>query len=270
MVHLKSKRELAIMRENADLVGRALAEVGRHVRPGVTTAKLDRIAEEYIRDHGAVPAFKGYKVGSNVFPATLCISVNEEVVHGIPGSYALREGDLISVDCGVRKNKYYGDSAYTFPVGEISEANRRLCRITYEALYKGIEQAVAGNRVGDISHAVQWHCESHGYGVVRDLVGHGVGRKLHEDPQVPNFGDPNKGRKLKPGTTICIEPMINRGTHEVDTDPDGWTIRTADRQPSAHYEHMVVVQRGQAEILSTFAYIEAVIEAPYKRELIHG
>ncbi len=254
------------MRASADLVGRTLAEVARHVHPGVTTQTLDRVAEEYVRSHRAEPAFKGYRVGQlPPFPGTLCVSVNDVVVHGIPGGYELQEGDLISVDCGVKLDGYYGDSAYTFAVGEISDDDIRLCQVTYEALHEGVARAVHGNRVGDISYAVQSYCEERGYGVVRDLVGHGIGRKLHEDPQVPNYGRRGTGRKLKQGTTICIEPMINRGTYAVGTDPDGWTIRTADGAPSAHYEHMVVVRRGEPEVLSTFAYIEEVIEAPYNK-----
>lgn len=265
MIHLKSAREIDRLRESADLVGRTLAEVARHVRAGVTTAELDAVAEDFIRTHGAEPAFKGYRVGQNVFPGTLCTSVNDVVVHGIPGAYALQDGDLLSVDCGVELNGYYGDYAYTFAVGTISPEDAALCRVTYEALNKGVQKAVVGNRIGDISSAVQTHCEAHGYGVVRELVGHGIGRSLHEDPQVPNFGRPGRGRKLKRGLSICIEPMINRGTADVTTDEDGWTVRTADGLPSAHYEHMVVVQDGQAEVLSTFAYIEDVIDAPYKQ-----
>lgn len=267
MIHLKSEREIEQLRASADLVGRTLAEVGRHVRPGVTTAELDAVAEDFIRSHGAEPAFKGYQVGKMVFPASLCVSVNDVVVHGIPGDYRLQEGDLVSADCGVLLGGYYGDSAYTFAVGRLSAENARLCRVTYEALMEGVSRAVAGGRVGDISHAVQTYCEGRGYGVVRDLVGHGIGRRLHEDPQVPNYGQRGAGRKLKEGLTICIEPMINRGTFEVTTDADGWTVRAEDGLPSAHYEHMVVVRRGQPEILSTFAYIEAVVEAPYRQEI---
>jgi len=254
------------MHASADLVGRTLAEVARRIDVGVTTAALDRVAEDFIRSHGAEPAFKGYRVGSlTPFPGTLCVSVNDVVVHGIPGAYAFQEGDLVSVDCGVLLNGYYGDSAYTFGVGEISEEAAQLCRVTYEALQEGVAQAVHGHRVGDISFAVQSYCEARGYGVVRDLVGHGIGRKLHEEPQVPNYGRRGTGRKLKEGTTLCIEPMINRGTYAVTTGADGWTIRTADGAHSAHYEHMLVVRRGQAEVLSTFAYIEAEIEAPYNK-----
>lgn len=275
MIHLKSEREIDLLRESAHLVGRTLAEVGRHIRPGVTTAALDAVAEDFIRSHGATPAFKGYRVGKLVFPASLCTSVNDVVVHGIPGEVALQEGDLVSVDCGVLLNGYYGDSAYTFAVGKLSEENALLCRTTYESLYEGVARSVAGNRVGDISAAVQDHCEARGYGVVRDLVGHGIGRSLHEDPQVPNYGRQGTGRKLKEGLTICIEPMINRGTFEVVTDEDGWTVRADDGLPSAHYEHMVVIRPGKPEILSTFEYIEAVVEPPYRQatqnqELTHG
>ena len=264
MVHLKSQREIDQMRESADLVGRTLAEVAQHVEVGVTLLELDAVAEDYIRTHNATPAFKGYQVGSNVFPNTLCTSVNDVVVHGIPTDYALQEGDVLSIDCGVQLNDYYGDSAYTFLVGTPSDKDVALCKATYDALHRGIDQAVAGNRVGDIGAAVQAFCEAEGYGVVRDLVGHGIGRSLHEDPQVPNYGRPGKGRRLKRGLTVCIEPMVNRGTPEVNTDADGWTIRAADGQPSAHYEHMVVVRNGEAEVLSTFAYIEDVLPSvPY-------
>ncbi len=264
MVHVKSEREIEALRRSADLVGRALAEVGRHVRPGVTTAELDAVAEDYVRTHGAKPAFKGHSHGEHVFPATLCTSVNDAVVHGIPDGYALREGDLFSVDCGVILDGYVGDSAYTFAVGEIAPEDVRLCRVTYEALHRGVEQAVAGNRIGDIGHAVEQHCA--GYGVVRDLCGHGVGRGLWEEAQGPNYGQRGRGRKLRAGLAICIEPMVNRGTAEVTTDADGWTVRTADGAASAHYEHMVVVREGQPEVLSTFEYIEEAVDAPYKQE----
>jgi methionyl aminopeptidase len=273
MIHLKSAREIAYMRSSADLVGRTLAEVAKYIRPGVTTVELDTVAEEFIRQNGATPAFKGYQVGAQVFPNTLCISVNEAVVHGIPGQYVLQEGDLVSVDCGVLLDGYYGDSAYTFGVGEISEENARLCRVTYEALVRGVEEAVAGQRIGDISYAVESHCAPHDYGIVKELVGHGIGRKLHEDPQVPNYGQRGKGRKLKEGLCICIEPMVNRGTAEVVTAADGWTVSAADSLPSAHYEHMVVVQRGTPEVLTTFDYIEDVISLPpyqYSVEVTHG
>jgi methionyl aminopeptidase len=268
MIHLKSQREIDRMRESADLVGRTLGEVARHVEPGATLEELDAIAEDYIRTHGAEPAFKGYEVGQNVFPNTLCTSVNDVVVHGIPDDYALQEGDLLSVDCGVKLDGYYGDSAFTFAVGPIDDADAALCRVTYEALYRGIEQATAGQRIGDVSNAVQTHCEEHGYGVVRDLVGHGIGQELHEDPQIPNFGRAGRGRTLKPGLTACIEPMVNRGTADVTTDADGWTIRAADGQPSAHYEHMIVVRDGEAEVLSTFEYVEDVVQPPYQMDAL--
>lgn len=263
-VHLKTEAEIELLRASADLVSRTLAEVAAHVKPGVTTHKLDEIAESFVRDHGAEPAFKGYTVGRAVFPATLCVSVNDVVVHGIPGDDELREGQIISVDCGVVLDGFYGDSAYTFGVGEVSDELRALCTATYDSLQLAIEATIAGGRIGDISSAVQTHCEARGYGVVKDLVGHGIGRSLHEAPQVPNFGRRGVGRKLKAGTVICIEPMINLGSPGVQTDDDMWTVRTADGRPSAHYEHMVVVQRGGAEVLTTFDYIERVTEPPYE------
>lgn len=265
MVVLKSDREIELMRQAADLVSRTLAEVGKIIEPGVTTSKLDAIAEEFIRDNGAEPAFKGYKVGSLVFPATLCISMNDEVVHGIPGDYELQDGDLASVDCGVVLNGYYGDSAYTFGIGEISDEDAELCRVTLESLKKGVEQTVAGKRVGDISYAIQTHCESHGFGVVKDLVGHGIGRKMHEPPQIPNFGDRGSGKKLKKGMVLCIEPMINRDSPEVVTDADGWTVRTADGQSSAHYEQMVAIGSKGPIVLTSFDYITDVRDAPYNQ-----
>jgi methionyl aminopeptidase len=268
MIHLKSAREVDHLRESADLVGRTLAEVARHVEVGVTTAELDAVAEDFIRTHGAEPAFKGYEISSSIppFPGTLCTSINDVVVHGIPDDRPLQSGDLLSVDCGVKLNGYYGDSAYTFAIGEISAEDAALCRVTYDALNKGVAKAVVGNRVGDISSTIEAFCEQRGYGVVRDLVGHGIGRSLHEDPQVPNYGEPGRGRRLRSGLSVCIEPMINRGIGEVTTDDDGWTVRTADRLPSAHYEHMVVVREGQPEVLSTFEYIEDVIDAPYHEQ----
>lgn len=264
MVHLKSEYEIERMRASADLVGRTLGEVARHIAPGVTTGYLDSIADEFIAAHGATSAFKGYKVGKNVFPATLCTSVNDEVVHGIPGNTPLENGDLVSIDCGVVLDGYYGDSAYTFMVGESSKANEALCCVTYDALQSAVDKAIAGNRLGDIGWAVQERCDAGGFGIVRDLVGHGIGQNLHEEPQVPNFGRPGNGRKLREGLVICIEPMINRGGPGVLTDADGWTVRTSDGFPSAHYEHMVVVRRGNAEVLTTFSYIEDVLEVlPY-------
>ncbi len=257
MNRLKSDEEIEILRENNLLVSQTLAEVARHIRPGVTTRELDRIAEEFILDHGAIPGFKGY----GGFPATLCTSVNDQVVHGIPSEYELKEGDIISVDCGVIRNGFYGDSAYTFAVGEVDPEKEELMRVTRECLEKGVEQAVAGNRVGDIGHAVQQHAESHGFSVVRELVGHGLGKKLHEPPEVPNFGKRGRGPKLREGMVICIEPMINMGVKEVYQDRDGWTIHTADRKPSAHYEYAVAVRKNKADILTTFAYIEEVLKS---------
>lgn len=260
MIQIKSEREIGLLRESASLVAHTLAEVGRRVEPGVTPLELDAVAETFIRDHGGEPAFKGHEAGGEVFPATLCTSVGSAVVHGIPSDTPLQAGDLLSVDCGVFLNKYVGDSAYTFAVGEISEEDRRLCRVTYESLMLGVEQAVAGRYTGDIGAAVEEHCA--GYGIVHDLCGHGVGRSLWEDPQVPNHGPAGEGTKLRSGLVICIEPMINQGAAEVKTDPDGWTVRTADASTSAHYEHMVAVREGKPEILSTFEPIERAIGAP--------
>jgi len=253
---VKSEEEIVYIKNSSLLVGKTLAEVARRVKPGVMTITLDKIAEEFIRDNGAVPAFKGYEG----FPATLCVSTNEQVVHGIPGNRELKDGDIVSIDCGTIMNGYYGDSAFTFTVGEVDEAVLNLLRVTKESLYKGIEQAVAGKRVGDIGHAVQNHVEQYGYTVVRDLVGHGIGKNLHEKPEIPNYGRKGSGVKLVEGMTICIEPMINLGTRMVIQEKDGWTIRTADRKPSAHYEHAVVIRKGESEILSTFDYIDSVIK----------
>ncbi|MBU1369843.1 MAG: type I methionyl aminopeptidase [Bacteroidetes bacterium] len=255
MIYIKTDDEIEIQRESSLLVGKTLAEVAKHVAPGISTIQLDSIAETFIRDHGAVPGFKGY----GGFPGSLCISVNDQVVHGIPDDKLLKEGDIVSIDCGVLKNGFYGDSAYTFAVGEISEELELLLKRTKEALYLGIEQAVAGKRIGDIGYAIQSHAEQFGYGVVRELVGHGVGRKLHEKPEVPNYGRRGAGVKLKVNMVLAIEPMINLGGRSVKQEADGWTIRTLDRKPSAHFEHDVVVRQGEADILSTFAYIEEVL-----------
>lgn len=222
------------------------------IRPGIRTIELDRAAEEFIRDHGGIPGFKGY----NGFPYTLCISVNEQVVHGFPGNRELQDGDIVSVDCGVLMNGFYGDSAYTFPIGEVAQEVMLLLKRTKESLYKGIEMAVDGKRTGDIGFAVQTHAERYGYSVVRDLVGHGLGRNLHEKPEVPNYGKRGTGVKLEKGMVIAIEPMINLGTRAVVQEKDGWTIRTADRKPSAHYEHTVAIGGTKAEVLSTFDDIE--------------
>ena len=252
MIHLRTNEEIALLKENALIVSKTLAEVGKRIAPGVTTRELDKLAETFIRDHGAIPAFLGY----NGFPNTLCLSVNDVVVHGIPSDYCLQEGDIISVDCGTCYKGYFGDSAYTFAVGEINEASAQLMKATKESLYKGIEQAIEGNRIGDIAAAVQNHVEQFGYGVVREMVGHGIGRRMHESPEVPNFGKRGNGKRLQEGMVICIEPMVNEGTHEVYLDKDGWTLHTADHKRSAHYELTIVVRKGKAEVLSTFEFIE--------------
>lgn len=252
MIIYKSKEEIELIRESSLLVGRTLAEVARIIRPGIKTSELDRVAEEFIRDHKALPAFKGY----NGFPFTLCISPNEQVVHGFPGKRELQDGDIVSVDCGALKNGFYGDSAYTFAIGEVAEETLLLMKRTKESLYLGIEAAAEGNRVGDIGYAVQTYVEQFGYSVVRDLVGHGVGRDLHEKPEVPNYGKRGTGVKLSEGMVIAIEPMINLGGRNVVQERDGWTIRTMDRKPSAHFEHTVTIRPGKAEILSSFDFVE--------------
>jgi methionyl aminopeptidase len=255
MIFLKSEPEINKMREAALIVSRTLGEISKHLEPGITTGKLDRIAEEFISGYNARPAFKGYGPNINPFPATLCISVNDEVVHGIPGNRVLADGDIVSIDCGVEKDGFFGDHAYTFGIGEISDEARRLLKTTHDSLYLGIEQAVHGNRMGDIGSAIQDHCETQGFGVVRDLVGHGLGRSLHEDPSVPNFGKKRRGERLRAGMTLAVEPMINMGSWKVKTLNDGWTVVTADGSISAHFEHDIVVREGEAEILSTFDYI---------------
>lgn len=256
MIHYKTNEEIELIRLSSLLVGRTLAAVAQEIKPGVTTAAIDKVAETFILDHGGKPAFKGYRG----FPGTLCVSPNAVVVHGIPGNYELRDGDVISVDCGVVMNGYYGDSAFTFPVGEVKPETMQLLRVTKASLYKGIEKAVSGGRLGDISEAVQSYAESHGYSVVRELVGHGVGKHLHEEPEVPNYGKRGSGPKLAEGLVIAIEPMINMGKRNVRQERDGWTITTADGMPSAHYEHTVAVRAGKADILSSFAEIEEVLK----------
>lgn len=256
MIYYKTEEEIELLRISSLLVGSTLAEVARHIRPGVTTLQLDGIAESFIRDHGAVPGFKGY----GGFPGTLCVSVNEVVVHGIPGDQVLKDGDLVSVDCGVVLNGFYGDSAYSFAVGEVSEEIRLLMERTKQSLYLGIKAAQAGKRIGDIGYEIQSYVEGFGYSVVRDLVGHGLGKHLHESPEVPNYGRKGVGTMLKPGLVICIEPMINLGRKQVVQENDGWTIRTADRLPSAHYEHAIAIKEGKTEILSSFEEIEKVLE----------
>lgn len=259
MIHYKTKEEIELIRLSSLLVGRTLAAVAPEIKPGVTTAAIDKIAETFILDNGGIPAFKGY----HGFPATLCISPNAQVVHGIPGKYELKEGDVISVDCGVVMNGFYGDSAFTFPVGEIKPEVMKLLRVTKESLYKGIAKAVAGGRLGDISEAVQAHAESNGFSVVRELVGHGVGRNLHEEPEVPNYGRKGSGPKLAEGLVIAIEPMINMGKRNIRQERDGWTITTSDGMPSAHYEHTIAIREGKADILSSFAEIEQVLKGKY-------
>ncbi len=255
MIYYKTIEEIERIRESSLLVARTLAEVAKRIGPGVTSLDLDKLAEEFIRDHGAIPAFKGY----NGFPASLCVSPNSEVVHGIPNNKPFKEGDIVSVDCGVLKNEYYGDSAYTFPIGDVSDAVRNLLRVTKESLYQGINAAVEGKRLQDISFEIQTYCESHGYSVVRELVGHGIGRKLHEAPEVPNFGKRGSGPKLKQGLVIAIEPMINMGRKNVLHGKDGWTITTQDGLPSAHFEHTIAVGKDKAEILSSFRFIEEAL-----------
>jgi methionyl aminopeptidase len=254
MLVYKSEEEIEIIRRNNLLVSKTLAEVAKLIKPGVTTLELDKRAEEFIRDNGAVPGFLGY----GGFPNSLCTSVNDQVVHGIPSDYVLENGDIVSVDCGTYMEGYYGDTAYTFPVGEVSEEVLNLLRITKESLFKGIENAVEGKRVGDIGSAVQVHAEDSGYSVVREMVGHGLGKNMHEAPEVPNYGKRGRGVLLKKGLVLCIEPMINLGGKQIKQDDDGWTIRTIDGKPSAHYELAVVVDKGKAEILSTFDYIEKI------------
>jgi len=255
MISYKTKEEIELIRQSSLLVGKTLAEVAKHIRPGIKTIELDKIAEAFIRDNNGKPAFKGYAG----YPATLCISVNEVVVHGIPGNYELKDGDLVSVDCGTLMNGFYGDSAYSFAVGEVSDDKRLLMQRTKESLYLGIKVAKPGNRVGNIGYEVQTYVESFGYSVVRDLVGHGIGRELHEKPEVPNYGKRGDGTMLRPGMVICIEPMINFGKRYVEQDRDGWTIRTLDRSPSAHYEHQIAITDNGPMILSSFDEIENVL-----------
>jgi methionyl aminopeptidase len=251
----KTDDEIELIRESSLLVGKTLAELAAMIRPGITCLELDKRAEEFIKDHNAYPGFLGY----SGFPNSICASINSAVVHGIPTNAPLNEGDIVSVDIGVLKNGYWGDSAYTFPVGEVSPEVKKLLDVTKESLYLGIEQAIAGKRIGDIGYAVQSYAEANGYGVVRELVGHGVGKSLHEAPEVPNFGRRGSGMQMLEGLVIAIEPMINLGTKNVKQMKDGWTIQTADGKPSAHYEHTIVVRKNKAEILSTFELIEQAL-----------
>jgi methionyl aminopeptidase len=255
MLYIKTNEEVELLRESNMLVSRTLAEIAKLIKPGITTLSLDKVAETFILDNGAQPAFKGY----NGFPKTLCTSVNDQVVHGIPSAYILKEGDIVSIDCGVIRNGYYGDSAYTFAVGEIDKEVRKLLEVTRTSLEEGVKEAIAGNRLGDISFAVQTTAENAGYSVVRELVGHGLGTKLHESPEVPNYGRRGTGAKMEKGLVICIEPMINMGLKETIQMNDGWTIKTADGKPSAHFEYAVAVDKGKADVLTTFKYIEEVL-----------
>lgn len=268
MIHLKSLDELRLMRESARLVSKTLGLLAKEIKPGVTTLFLDKLAGEFIRDNGGEPAF----LGMYDFPNNLCISPNAEVVHGIPNEKPLEEGDILSVDCGVYMNDFYGDHAYSFQVGEVAPETKKLLEVTKESLYKGIAQCVRGKRIGDISFAIQEHCEKAGYGVVRELVGHGLGRKMHEDPQVPNYGRKGSGKVIKDGIALAIEPMINMGTEKVKFHKDGWTVTTQDMQPSAHFEHDVCVIDGKPVLLSTYRYIYEALgitsdeEKPFMRD----
>jgi methionyl aminopeptidase len=255
MIQYKSPEEIELIRESAQIVSKTLGMLASEIKPGVSPLHLDKIAEEFIRDHGAIPGF----LGLYDFPNTLCMSLNEAVVHGIPSDIPLEEGDIISIDCGSLKNEFYGDQAFTFAVGEVSQEIKDLLRVTRASLELGVAEAKVGNRIGDIGFAIQQHAEKHGYGVVKDLVGHGLGKVMHEDPQVPNYGKRGSGKKIKDGLVIAIEPMINLGTERVVQDEDGWTIITADRKVSAHFEHDVAVVNGKPEILSTFDYIDEAL-----------
>ena len=251
MIVVKTKEEIELMRESALVVSRTLGMLAKEVKPGVTSLQLDKLAEDYIRSQGAIPGF----LGLYDFPNTLCMSPNEQVVHGFPTNDPLKEGDIISIDCGAIKNDFYGDHAYTFAVGEIDSETEKLLQVTKESLYVGIREFKLNNRVGDVGYAIQQYCETHGYGVVRELVGHGIGRKMHEDPEMPNYGRRGRGKKFIEGMVVAIEPMINMGTHRIKQHRDGWTITTQDGKPSAHFEHDVAIVDGKPELLSTFAYI---------------
>jgi methionyl aminopeptidase len=262
MVHYKTEDDIQKIRESAQILGKAHAEVARLIKPGVKTKKLDEVAETFIRDHQGLPSFKNYRG----FPASLCISVNEVVVHGFPNGYELKEDDIISIDCGVQYKGFHSDSAYTYPLEGAKPEVLDLLDRTYKSLYLGIEQAKAGNRIGDVGFAIQNYVEGFGYGVVRELVGHGVGKNLHEDPEVPNYGKRGKGVKIAPGMVFAIEPMINMGTKNVVQERDGWTIRTRDRKPSAHFEHMVAIYEDKTEILTTHEYIEEVYSFKWRNK----
>ena len=263
MIVYKTEEEIELMRASAKVLAQVHGEVASMIREGIATRELDKRAEEFIRDHGATPAFKGVPCstkGYPNFPGSLCISPNAEVVHGFPGSYVLKSGDIVSIDCGVLLNGYHSDSAYTYPIGEVAPEVLKLLEETKKSLYLGIGKAVAGNRMGDIGFAIQDHVEKHGYGVVRELVGHGIGKNLHERPEVPNYGKRGAGIKLQTGLALAIEPMVNLGTKNVVQEKDGWTIRTKDFKPSAHFEHTVIVRKDKAEILTSFEYIEKALQ----------
>lgn len=255
-IYYKSPEEIELIRESSLLVSKTLAEVAKVIKPGVTTLSLDKLAYEFIKDNGAIPAFLNY----GGFPYSLCISPNDQVVHGFPSEYVIKEGDLISVDCGVIKNNFFGDSAYTFSIGEVDVERQKLTKVTQECLNFAIDKAIVGMRIGDIAFAVQQHAELNGFGVVRELVGHGVGVQLHEKPEVPNYGKRGTGAKLEEGMVIAIEPMINAGTAAVKFWSDGWTVTTKDNKPSAHFEHTVAIKKGKADVLSTFSLIEEVLK----------
>lgn len=262
-IFLKTEDEIELMRQANQLVGKTLGELAKHIKPGVSTLQLDKIAEEFIRDNGAIPTFKNFpNPFGGPFPASICTSVNDVVVHGIPDkNVILRDGDVISIDCGTLLAGYNGDSAYTYEVGEVSAEVKKLLRVTKESLYLGIDNAIAGKHVGDIGQAVQDYCELNGYGIVRELTGHGIGRKMHEDPQVPNYGKRGNGPKLKAGMCIAIEPMVTMGARNIYLAPDRWSIKTKDGKPSAHFEHTVAIYKGKVEILSTFEEIERVLNS---------
>jgi len=263
MIKIKSREEIELIRESALIVSKTLGEIAKVIKPGVTTLELDKIAEEFIRDHGAIPGF----LGLYDFPNTLCMSPNEQVVHGIPNKQPLQEGDIISVDCGALKNGFYGDHAYTFAVGEIDQEVKKLLEVTKQSLYLGIREFKIGNRVGDVGYAIQQYTEKYGYGVVRELVGHGLGKEMHEDPEMPNYGRRGKGKKFLEGMVVAIEPMINLGTHRIKQFSDGWTIKTADNKPSAHFEHNVAIVDGKPELLSTFSYVNDALGIVTNEEL---
>lgn len=259
-IYYKSVEQIELIRESSLLLSKTLGEIAKIIAPGVQTAALNQLAETYIRDHGGIPAFLNY----SGFPYSLCISVNDQVVHGFPGEYVMQEGDLVSIDCGVILNNYYSDSAYTFAIGDVDQSLKKLMQVTQECLRLGIEKAVAGMRTGDIGYAIQEHAEKNGFGVVKELVGHGVGIQLHEKPEVPNYGKRGTGTKLEEGMVIAIEPMINLGRAGVKFWDDGWTVSASDGKPSAHYEHTVAIKKGKADVLSTFEFIEEVLDQKFK------